>query len=139
MTGGKDQRPAVEPAMNAGRIRHPNENTDFLSVWVREFCGAVTLCDLSGIVIEMNEEAATIYSEYGGRKLIGQSLLDCHPETARQKLLRLLESGERNAYTIEKNGKKKLIFQAPFHIRGKRSGMIELALEIPDHPPHFVR
>jgi transcriptional regulator with PAS, ATPase and Fis domain len=125
--------------MTAGKDCCPDENADLLSAWVREFSGAVTLCDSDGIVLEMNEAAAAMYREYGGRKLIGTNLFECHPEAARRKLLHLLESGERNVYTIEKNGQKKLIFQAPFHTGGKRSGMVELALEIPDHPPHFIR
>ena len=139
MTGRKDKSLTTGPAINTDPIRRPDKNADFLSVWVREFYGAVTLCNSQGIVLDMNEAAAGMYREYGGRKLIGKSLLDCHPETARRKLLHLLESGERNVYTIEKSGRKKLIFQAPFHIGGKRSGMVELALEIPNHPPHFFR
>ena len=101
--------------------------------------GSVVVCDLSGIVIEMNQKAAEIYQSYGGMELLGKSLIDCHPEPARSKLLKLLETGDRNVYTIEKNGIKKFIYQAPWHQNGSRRGMIELALEIPSDIPHFVR
>jgi hypothetical protein len=107
--------------------------------WVDEFVGAVTICNLSGIVVQMNNRAAELFSRHGGKSLIGQSLLDCHPEPARTKLLRLLQSGESNAYTIEKNGLKKLIYQAPWFKDGRRCGMIELSLEIPFDMPHFIR
>jgi hypothetical protein len=42
-------------------------------------------------------------------------------------------------YTIEKNGVRKLIFQAPWFQDGKYAGLVELALEIPAEMPHFVR
>lgn len=107
--------------------------------WVEEFPGAVTVCDRSGIVREMNDRSAVTFAEDGGRKLIGRSLLDCHPEPARLKLATLLETREVNVYTIEKGGVKKLIYQAPWYQGGEYAGMVELSLEMPSVVPHFVR
>ena len=107
--------------------------------WIEGFEGGFTVCNLSGIVLQMNEKAAEIYREYGGSALIGQNLLDCHPEPARKKLLHLLHSGERNIYTIEKNGIKKLVYQVPWICDGRRSGAVELVLPIPFEMPHFLR
>ena len=107
--------------------------------WIHEFPGAVTLCDLHGIVLEMNQKAAETFQKYGGKDLIGKNLLDCHPEPARSKLVQLLATGERNIYTIEKNGTRKLIYQVPWYLEGQRCGMVELALEIPAAMPHFLR
>lgn len=107
--------------------------------WSREFAGAITVCDLQGVIVEMNEKAASAYRSSGGKDLIGKNLLDCHPEPARSKLVRMLETGETNIYTIEKNGIKKLIYQAPWHQENQRCGMIELAIEIPFDLPHFIR
>ena len=107
--------------------------------WSREFPGAVTICDLNGIVLEMNEKSERIFEKYGGKSLIGKSLLDCHPEPARSKLVQLLETGACNVYTTEKGGVKKLIYQAPWYLDGKRNGMVELSLEIPAAVPHFLR
>jgi len=107
--------------------------------WMRDFPNAVTVCDLEGIVMDLNEKAAAAYQEFGGRALIGKSLLECHPEPARGKLLKLLQSGEHNVYTIEKKGVRKLIYQAPWYRGEQRCGMVELALEIPLELPHFFR
>jgi hypothetical protein len=107
--------------------------------WIHSFPGSVTVCDLDGIVLEMNDRAADSYNKYGGKALIGKSLVDCHPEPARGRLLKLLESGGRNVYTIEKNGVRKLVYQAPWNRDGVRRGMVELVLEIPLELPHFVR
>ena len=52
---------------------------------------------------------------------------------------RCLRAARPNIYTIEKRGKKKLIYQAPWYADGKYAGFVELALEIPETLPHFVR
>ncbi len=107
--------------------------------WVNEFPAAITVCDARGIIVEMNERAAQNYARDGGRALIGKSVLDCHPEPARTKLQHLLETQQKNVYTIEKNGVKKLIYQSPWYREGKFAGLVELSLEIPFEMPHFVR
>lgn len=103
--------------------------------WVREFPGKVEVCDKNGVMLEMNNRAL----ELEGRELIGTNILDCHPEPARTKLKQMLENGESNVYTIEKNGKRRLIYQAPWYIDGQYAGFVELGLDIPDTLPHFIR
>jgi hypothetical protein len=107
--------------------------------WVTEFQGAVTVCDAVGIILEMNETAITVFADYGGRALIGTNLLDCHPEPSRSKLRTMLELKQTNVYTIEKNGKRKLIYQAPWYEEGQYRGLVEVALPLPDDVPHFNR
>ena len=107
--------------------------------WIREFPASVTVCNRDGVILEMNERAAQGYEQEGGRDLIGRNLLDCHPEQARSKMQSLLASGEKNVYTIEKNGMKKLIYQSPWFAGGSYAGFVELALEIPWEMPHFIR
>ncbi|MBA4313647.1 MAG: diguanylate cyclase [Chlorobiaceae bacterium] len=107
--------------------------------WINEFPGAVTVCDENGIILEMNEKAIKTFEKDGGAKLIGTNLLDCHPEPSRSKLLELLKTQQRNVYTIEKDGIKKLIYQSPWYTDGKYSGLVELSLEIPFELPHFIR
>jgi transcriptional regulator with PAS, ATPase and Fis domain len=107
--------------------------------WTTEFPGSITVCDLRGIVLEMNEKAAAMYTRHGGTELIGKNLFDCHPEPARSKLQQLLDTGKSNVYTIEKNRTKKLIYQAPWFQDGQRRGMVELAFEVPFDPSHFIR
>ena len=107
--------------------------------WFKGFNGAVTVCDARGIVLYMNDQAARAFEKYGGISLIGQSLVDCHPEPARTKLLGLLKTQGKNVYTIEKNGMKKLIYQAPWFQGGQYGGLVELSLEVPMEMPHFIR
>ena len=97
------------------------------------------VCDLDGIILEMNPKAAQNYRKDGGMELVGRSVIECHPEPARSKLKQLLETGGSNVYTSEKKGIKRLVYQAPWYQEGRRQGMVELVLEIPLDLPHFVR
>ena len=108
-------------------------------LWVNEFPGSITVCDLDGIILELNDRAAKSYADRGGRQLIGTNLLDCHSDESRAKVKRLLETRQANIYTIEKKGVKKLIFQSPWYLEGQYAGFVELSLEIPFELPHFVR
>jgi transcriptional regulator with PAS, ATPase and Fis domain len=107
--------------------------------WIKEFPAAITVCDPEGIIVEMNDKSAKTFEKDGGYKLIGSNMLDCHPEPSRSKAERLLAAHEKNVYTIEKNGVKKLIYQSPWTKNGEYAGFIEISLEIPFDMPHFVR
>ncbi|MFZ5645677.1 MAG: PAS domain-containing protein [Bacillota bacterium] len=107
--------------------------------WIKDFPGAVTVCDTGGKIIEMNEKACKMFEKDGGAQLIGKNVFDCHPERAREILKGIMESKSLNCYTIEKNGVKKLIYQSPWYKEGKFMGLVELGLEIPDEIPHFKR
>lgn len=107
--------------------------------WVKELKVAITVCDREGVALEMNDRAAVTHEKDGGRELIGRSILDCHPERARAQVEELLKTGATNVYTIEKDGVKKLIYQAPWYVDGEFRGIVELSLPIPFDLPHFVR
>lgn len=101
--------------------------------------GKVTVCDPSGVILRMNKKAIEGFAEDGGKELIGKNLLDCHPEAAQRKIRTLLETQETNVYTVEKKGRKKLVYQAPWHSDGAFAGFVELVLDIPEAMPHVVR
>ncbi len=107
--------------------------------WINEFGGAITICDRKGIIVYMNEVSIRQFEKYGGEKLIGKNLLDCHPEPAKSKLATMLEKPSANTYTIEKNGQKKMIHQSPWMENGEFMGVVEISFEIPNQTPHFVR
>jgi transcriptional regulator with PAS, ATPase and Fis domain len=107
--------------------------------WAKEFPGAVIVSDLDGIVLDMNDRAARDLEKDGGRALIGKNILDCHPEPARARTVDLLQSRQKNVYTIEKNGIRKLIYQSPWYQNGECRGVVELSLEIPFEMPNFIR
>jgi len=109
------------------------------NAWIKEFPAAATICDPHGIILEMNDKAAKSMEKDGGYDLIGKNMLDCHPDPARGKLERLMDSRQVNVYTIEKKGVKKLIYQSPWYHNGEYAGFVELSMEIPFEMPHFIR
>jgi transcriptional regulator with PAS, ATPase and Fis domain len=107
--------------------------------WIREFPGAVTVCDTEGRILEMNERSVESFADDGGAALVGTNVLDCHPEPSRSKLKAMMDGRRANVYTIQKKGKKKLIYQTPWTRDGVYAGFVELSLEIPWDMPHFNR
>lgn len=100
---------------------------------------AITVCKADGEIIEMNRRSEAVNLKPGQDSLIGRNVLDCHPEPARAKLQELLDEQRSNAYTIEKNGVKKLIYQTPWYENGVFMGLVEFSLEIPFEMPHYIR
>lgn len=107
--------------------------------WTDEFQGAITVCDREGIVVYMNELSKKQFAKNDDGNLIGKSLIDCHPEPARSKLLEMLANPVVNSYTIEKNGIRKMIHQTHWIENGEFKGVIEISFVIPNDLPHYVR
>lgn len=100
---------------------------------------AVTICDKDGKIIEMNDKSRKTFLKPGCEDLIGKNVLDCHPEPARSMLADMLKNPRTNAYTIEKEGVKKLIYQTPWYENGEFMGFMELSMEIPFEMKHAIR
>lgn len=103
--------------------------------WIRSFPAAITVCDTEGILLEMNERAVRTF----GPGLLGTNVLDCHPGESRTLLADMLANPRPNAYTIEKKGVRKLIWQSPWYKDGVYAGYVELSLEVPEDLPHRER
>lgn len=107
--------------------------------WAEEFGAAITVCDENGVLVEVNQRSRSTFAGDVTDELLGRNILDCHPEPARSKVVELLKTAGTNVYTIEKNGRHKLIYQAPWYKDGKFAGLVELSLPIPSEMPHFNR
>lgn len=117
-----------------------DSNTPAMPDWIKTFPGAVTISDLDHRIIYLNDKAAATWSNQGGRELIGTDLLACHNERSRKIIGRLLAEGGTQAYTIEKQGQKKLIYQTVWRDEaGEPAGLVELSLIIPMDMPHYIR
>jgi transcriptional regulator with PAS, ATPase and Fis domain len=104
--------------------------------WVKEFPAELTVCDRKGRLLEMNDAAEAVFSDDGGRALLGSNLLDCHPEPDRSKLEGMLRTGQSNVYINESKGRKTLFFQSPWYLDGQYTGFVEVSFEIPDEIRH---
>ena len=103
--------------------------------YLKEVNVAITVCDKEGNLLHLNDRSR----EVNGEGLEGKNVYDCHPEPARSKLADIMANRSTNAYTIEKNGVKKLIYQTPWYENGEFRGLVELSMEIPFEMPHYVR
>ena len=97
--------------------------------------GSITICDKEGNIGYMNEKSIATF----GNKM-HQNIFACHPPHAQEKIRLLLTEGTPNAYTIEKKGIKKFIYQTPWrNNNGEIMGLIEYSFVIPFDMPHHVR
>lgn len=107
--------------------------------WSEQLPVAVTVVDASGIILEMNARSRETFAQDGGGALVGTSVYDCHPEAAQKQIARMMQTHEPNHYTIEKNGRRKIIHQLPWYKDGVFAGLVEISVPIPDAMPHFKR
>ena len=107
--------------------------------WIQEFLAAITVCDTHGVILEMNDKAAKTFEDEGGASLVGSNLMDCHNPHSQAMIQDMLIKGTSNIYTIEKKGKHKLIYQAPWFENGECMGLVEMSFVIPPDMPHFIR
>ena len=108
--------------------------------WIESYPGAVTVTDTEHQIIYMNQAAAVAFADDGGKALVGTNLLTCHNPESRGIIERLLRDGAENLYTVEKQGKKRLVHQVAWRDqRGEIGGLIEITLSLPKGLPNKVR
>jgi len=107
--------------------------------WQEDIPAAITVTDKNGTIIEMNKNAAAVFEKSGGKDLIGKNILDCHPEHTHARIHQISQSDKPNIYTIQKAGKRKMVFQTDCFHAGEYSGLVEISFEIPDEIPNFNR
>jgi transcriptional regulator with PAS, ATPase and Fis domain len=107
--------------------------------WVEEFRGTITICDSAGTVLELNKKSVESFRAEGGKKLLGSNLFDCHPEAARRKLNKLMKNRKTNVYTVTKGGSRKIVLQAPWYMKGRYRGFVEITIGIHAKIPNVNR
>ena len=107
--------------------------------WFEELGCAVTVCDRDYRILYMNDRSAEVNAAEGGKALVGRDMMECHPPEAKEKLRAVMASRTPNVYTIEKNGRRKIIFQSHWKRQGRAEGLVEITFELPPEMPHFVR
>ncbi len=105
--------------------------------WAKEMNCAVTVCNTEGIILYMNDKAKATFAKHGD--LIGKNLMGCHNDRSKDIIRDLLETGGSNAYTIEKEGLRKMIYQTAWRVEGKVAGLVEISMVIPSDMPHYIR
>ena len=107
--------------------------------WYKFFPGAITVTNKKGEIIKMNDASAEMFKKDGGFQLIGRNAITCHKEPTQSKVRKIYDTQSFNIYSITKNGKKQLVYQAPYFEDGDFRGIVEMVLDLPDEIPHFNR
>lgn len=107
--------------------------------WSGDIPVAITVSDKEGKIIFMNNSSAEVFAKYGGLGLIGSQLNNCHKPESQQIIAGMMADKSTNAYTIEKNGVKKMIYQCPWYSEGEIAGLVEFSFVLPAVLPHFIR
>jgi len=106
-------------------------------VWAEQIGCAVTVCDNEGKIVYMNERSRQTFASHGD--MVGKNLMPCHNERSQGMIRHMLSTGDTNAYTIKKNGIRKLIYQTPWQQNGEIAGMVEISIPLPAELPHYDR
>ncbi len=105
--------------------------------WVKELPCRVTVCDLDGNILYMNDASAKAMEKYGD--MMGKNIAPCHNERSNGIIKRLIDEGTSNHYTLEKQGKKTVVHQMAWFRDGEVAGIMEFAFDTPYELPHYVR
>lgn len=107
--------------------------------WAAKLDSAITVSDTNGVIIYMNEQSKKIFAKYG-QNLVGHNLKEFHSPKSWVIIQNLLANQGSNAYTIDKNGVKKLIKQSCWYAEnGDLGGLVEISVVLPTQMPHYVR
>ena len=91
---------------------------------------AVVICNLEHEIIYMNPSAIENYRKWGGRELLGQSLLNCHNQQSRDKIEKVIEwfktSKEHNmVYTFYNQKQNKDVYMVALRDQDRLIGYYE--------------
>lgn len=91
---------------------------------------AVVICNLQHEIIYMNPAAVRNYEKWGGEKLVGQSLLNCHNEESGKKIRQVVDwfaaSREHNIlYTSHNEKQNKDVYMIALRDEGRLIGYYE--------------
>lgn len=103
--------------------------------WIESYPHCVTVCDTRGNIICMNTASKENFKKYGGDRLIGSSLFDCHPESANKIIRHQLATETKNTYITESSDKKRLISQVPWYRDNIFGGLVETIIPLPVDMP----
>ena len=104
--------------------------TPFFKSIIDQDRSAVVICNLEHEIIYMNPAAVKNYEKWGGEKMVGQSLLNCHNENSVKKIKEVIkwfeESEENNIiYTFYNKKQNKDVYMVALRDEEKLIGYYE--------------
>ena len=106
-----------------------NLSTYFKSI-LEQDKAAVVICNLQHEIIYMNPAAVTNYAKWGGDKLVGKSLLDCHNQESVESIKKVVEwfsadESHNIVYTFHNEKQNKDVYMVALRDNGSLIGYYE--------------
>ena len=106
-----------------------NFSTYFKSI-LEQDRAAVVICNLQHEIIYMNPAAVTNYAKWGGDRLIGKSLLDCHNPESVENIKKVVEwfaadESHNIVYTFHNEKQNKDVYMVALRDNGRLIGYYE--------------
>ena len=125
----KSEKDMMHKNMNEKNEKY-NEYVSFYKSVLDQDRAAVVICNLKHEIIYMNQAAILNYEKWGGDKLIGKSLLDCHNQESREKIQKVIEWFEADeshniVYTFHNEKQNKDVYMVALRDGGKLIGYYE--------------
>ncbi len=97
--------------------------------------GEIVIADENIDIVYMNKEAINRYDKYGGKSLIGKSLLDCHNPKSQDEIRRMYKrfaNGDLRPwqYRIPEEGYVDLVTVTPILSNGQVKGCMEMVVKM---------
>lgn len=91
---------------------------------------AVVICNLKHEIIYMNPAAVNSYEKWGGNKLLGKCLLDCHNPESREKIQQVVDwfkvdENHNIVYTFHNEKQNKDVYMVALRDEGELIGYYE--------------
>lgn len=107
-----------------------NNCTPFYKSIIDQDRSAIVICNLEHEIIYMNPAAVDNYAKWGGEKLMGKSLLECHNPKSVEKIKQIVEwfaeSVEHNiVYTFYNEKQNKDVYMVALRAEGRLIGYYE--------------
>ena len=114
---------------NEKNIKFKSYVSFYKSIVDQDRC-AVVICNLNHEIIYMNPAAVLNYEKWGGEKLIGRSLMECHNQASREKIQQVvdwfIEDNNHNiVYTFHNEKQNKDVYMVALRDEGKLIGYYE--------------
>jgi PAS domain S-box-containing protein len=115
---------------NMENVEKDKSYASFYKSIVEQDRAAVVICNLQHDIIYMNPAAVQNYEKWGGDKLIGRSLLDCHNPESREKIQRVVDwfsedESHNIVYTFHNDKQNKDVYIVALRDAGKLIGYYE--------------
>ncbi len=125
----KSEKDMMHKNMNEKNEKY-KEYVSFYKSVLDQDRAAVVICNLKHEIIYMNQAAILNYEKWGGDKLIGKSLLDCHNQESREKIQKVIEWFEADeshniVYTFHNEKQNKDVYMVALRDGGKLIGYYE--------------